>query len=240
MYTGRKFSNTANSMLDDDESVLKTPSVAASLSMKDSNLVSMSIRDDKSTNKNYDQIVTPTMRTIHSKEQSTSEPLTLDQKLNVDESQTFSNIKYNKSQKTRKSRKNVISSHPGIDELDIDEEKGDITVLSTTITHKRFRRKRRRKRKSLRGNHNHKQLAVPKSTNMTENINETWRRRDNLPIEDNEEISSESSSDDDNNNDDIDNGDSSSLNDIDFNANDNNKTDSKQPRPRPQPLEHVE
>ena len=114
MYTARKFSNTANSMLDDDESVLKTPSVAASLSMKDSNIISMSIGVDKSTNKNYEQIVTPTMRTIHSKEQSTSEPLTLDQKINIDESQTqtFSNIKYNKPQKTRKSRKNVISSHP--------------------------------------------------------------------------------------------------------------------------------
>mmetsp|Transcript_8278 Transcript_8278/g.7434 ORF Transcript_8278/g.7434 Transcript_8278/m.7434 type:complete len:102 (+) Transcript_8278:158-463(+) len=60
-----------------------------------------------------------------------------------------------------------------------------------------------------------------------------WRRRDNLPIEDNEEIESDSSTDDENDNndntgdddDDIDNGDSSSLDDIDFN---NDKTDNKQ------------
>ena len=185
------------------------------------------MRDDKSTNKaTYDQVLTPTMRTIHSKEQSTSEILTLDHKINIDESQTLSNIKYNKSQKTRKSRKNVISSHPGIDELDVDEEKRDLTILSTTVTHKRSRKKRRKKKKSSRNNHNYKPLILPKSTKMTENVNETWKRRDNLPIEDDDDESSESSSDEVDNDDDDD--DDESDNDNHDNIGDDQDIDNKQ------------
>ena len=225
---GRKCSNTGNSALDDEESVLKTPSIAASLSMKDSNFISMSIKaDEKSTNKNYETILTPTMRTIHSKEQSSSEILTLG-KPDIDESQTISTLNNVRTIKPkRKPRKTVMSSHPGIDELDIDEEKGDMNDMEHL---KRMNNKRKKRRKRNNKHDLQKALILPISKHMTENIKQCYKRRDNLLMDESEESSSCSSSDDEDENnhhrnggvEDVNNADNSSIDESESNDNETN------------------
>eukprot|EP01084_Bolivina_argentea_P079921 144851_1 len=156
----RKLSNTG----DEEESGLKTPSVAASLSLKDSAFISMSVRDDKSTNKGYDTVLTPTMRTIHSQEQSTSE---LALPTAIDDSRTMSTVN-NLKKKSRKSRKNVVSQAHS----DIDEEKTEI----------RRYKKKGKKRRDKKDKKQVQRLLVP-TAHMTENVKRSFERRNRLLIE---------------------------------------------------------
>ena len=190
-------------MEDQEESGLKTPSVAASLSLKDSHLTSM-------TGKN-DQVLTPTMQTIHSKEPSddSNSGLAMTLALNEQitgtmdervESQTVStfnitaNVTRSGKGKGKKSKKNMVSWHPTTEQLEDDDEEKLMGDISSVMVDDR-KQSKRRKRKRGRRTWNEAELVLPTSSNMTENIKQCFERRDRLLIESDDSPTSSSSED---------------------------------------------
>ena len=177
----RKFSNTAVSNSEPDEleeSALKTPSVGTSLSLKESAFISMSM------NRDYDKnaVLTPTMRTIHSKEVESSlgsEMYALPPQ--IEDSRTMSTFYHSNKVLSRRSKRNLVSLNGGIDE----EEKSDFTAKKW----KTEKDKKERKDKL--------ELTVPIGRSMRENMDVCHKRRGNLVVGGSENSESDESDDDD-------------------------------------------
>ena len=155
------------------------------------------------TNRQHDQILTPTMVTIHSKDPSddsrsglalndqitgTLDDRHFDRQDDRLESRTISTFNPNvRSKGKRRSMKGMVSWQPNTDPLDDDDEEKLMGDISSVMTETKRRRRRQKRGKSWK-----EELILPTSTDMAENVKLCFERRDRLVIESDDSLSSSS------------------------------------------------